>query len=149
MKKILLMLVTLIATSFSAMAEDIYIVAGSEELCGTVWDGTDLNNKMTDNGDGTYSKTFTNVAAMNGYQFKVVKNSEEWYGDEAGNNISFNMTTACDVTITFNTTTFKSTVTGTGVQANVFNVEKVIAVGNAWVHGSTVRAGLSMPTPTR
>ena len=139
MKKILLMLVALIATSFSAMAEDIYIVAGSEELCGTVWDGTDLNNKMTDNGDGTYSKTFTNVAVMNGYQFKVVKNSEEWYGDEAGNNITFNVTTACDVTITFNTTTFKSTVTGTGVQAYVFNVEKVVAVGNgvgAWLNGA-------------
>ena len=138
MKKILLMLVALIATSFSAMAEDIYIVAGSEELCGTVWDGTDLNNKMTDNGDGTYSKTFTNVAAMNGYQFKVVKNSVEWYGDEADNNITFNVTTACDVTITFNATTFKSTVTGTGVQAYVFNVEKVVAVGNgvgAWLNG--------------
>ena len=140
MKKILLMLVALIATSFSAMAEDIYIVAGSEELCGTVWDGTDLNNKMTDNGDGTYSKTFTNVAVKNGYQFKVVKNGEEWYGDEAGNNISFNVTTACDVTITFNTTTFKSTVTGTGVQAYVFNVEKVVAVGNgvgAWLNGAS------------
>ena len=139
MKKILLMLVALIATSFSAMAEDIYIVAGSEELCGTVWDGTDLNNKMTDNGDGTYSKTFTNVAVKNGYQFKVVKNSKEWYGDEADNNITFNVTTACDVTITFNTTTFKSTVTGTGVQAYVFNVEKVVAVGNgvgAWLNGA-------------
>ena len=139
MKKILLMLVALIATSFSAMAEDIYIVAGSEELCGTVWDGTDHNNKMTDNGDGTYSKTFTNVAVMNGYQFKVAKNGEEWYGDEAGNNITFNVTTACDVTITFNATTFKSTVTGTGVQAYVFNVEKVVAVGNgvgAWLNGA-------------
>ena len=139
MKKILLMLVALIATSFSAMAEDVYIVAGSEELCGTVWDGTDHNNKMTDNGDGTYSKTFTNVAAMNGYQFKVVKNGVEWYGDEADNNITFNVTTACDVTITFNTTTFKSTVTGTGVQAYVFNVEKVVAVGNgvgAWLNGA-------------
>ena len=139
MKKILLMLVALIATSFSAMAEDIYIVAGSEELCGTVWDGTDLNNKMTDNGDGTYSKTFTNVAAKNGYQFKVVKNGAEWYGDEADNNITFNVTTACDVTITFNATTFKSTVTGTGVQAYVFNVEKVVAVGNgvgAWLNGA-------------
>ena len=139
MKKILLMLVALIATSFSAMAEDVYIVAGSEELCGTVWDGTDHNNKMTDNGDGTYSKTFTNVAAKNGYQFKVVKNGVEWYGDEADNNITFNVTTACDVTITFNTTTFKSTVTGTGVQAYVFNVEKVVAVGNgvgAWLNGA-------------
>ena len=139
MKKILLMLVALIATSFSAMAEDIYIVAGSEELCGTVWDGTDHNNKMTNNGDGTYSKTFTNVAAKNGYQFKVVKNGVEWYGDEADNNITFNVTTACDVTITFNATTFKSTVTGTGVQAYVFNVEKVVAVGNgvgAWLNGA-------------
>lgn len=139
MKKILLMLVALIATSFSAMAEDIYIVAGSGDLCGTSWDGTDLNNKMTDNGDGTYSKTFTNVAAKNGYQFKVVKNGVEWYGDEADNNITFNVTTACDVTITFNATTFKSTVTGTGVQAYVFNVEKVVAVGNgvgAWLNGA-------------
>lgn len=94
---------------------------------------------MTDNGDGTYSKTFTNVAAKNGYQFKVVKNGVEWYGDEADNNITFNVTTACDVTITFNATTFKSTVTGTGVQAYVFNVEKVVAVGNgvgAWLNGA-------------
>lgn len=45
MKKNLLMLVALIATSFSAMAEDIYIVAGSEELCGTVWDGTTTTTK--------------------------------------------------------------------------------------------------------
>lgn len=43
------------------------------------------------------------------------------------------------MTITFNTTTFKSTVTGTGVQAYVFNVEKVVAVGNgvgAWLNGA-------------
>ena len=107
----------------------------SARLSPTAWDCTDLNNKMTDNGDGTYSKTFTNVAAMNGYQFKVTKNGTDWYGDEDGNNISFNVTTACDVTITFNATTFKSTVTGTGVQAYVFNVEKVIAVGNGAVQG--------------
>ena len=69
----------------------------------------------------------------------MVKNGVEWYGDEADNNITFNVTTACDVTITFNATTFKSTVTGTGVQAYVFNVEKVVAVGNgvgAWLNGA-------------
>ena len=49
----------------------------------------------------------------------------------------FSVASVCDVTITFNPFDYSITVTGTGVQAYVFNVEKVIAVGNgvgAWLN---------------
>ncbi|MEE0964768.1 MAG: hypothetical protein U0L73_11240, partial [Ruminococcus bromii] len=41
-----------------------YIVAGTENLCGSNWDGSDTNNQMTKNDDGTYSKTYENVDAI-------------------------------------------------------------------------------------
>ena len=49
----------------------------------------------------------------------------------------FSVASVCDVTITFNPFDYSITVTGSGVQAYVFNVEKVIAVGNgvgAWLN---------------
>lgn len=51
----------------------------------------------------------------------------------------FSVASVCDVTITFNPFDYSITVTGSGVQAYVFNVEKVIAVGNgagAWLNGA-------------
>lgn len=138
MKKILLMLVALIATSVSAMAEDYYIVAGMESLCGSVWDGNDTNNQMNAVGNGTYAKTYANVAVAEGYQFKVVKNGTEWIGKENGENITFNVSTACDVTITFNPADNAITVTGEGVTDYYFKVDKVVAVGNGsgnWLNG--------------
>ena len=48
-----------------------YTVAGQAGLCGVDWDPS--QNKMTDNGDGTWSITFTNIAAGT-YEFKVVEN---------------------------------------------------------------------------
>ena len=48
-----------------------YTVAGQAGLCGVEWDPS--QNKMTDNGDGTWSITFTNIAAGT-YEFKVVEN---------------------------------------------------------------------------
>lgn len=48
-----------------------YNVAGDAGLCGANWDPAD--NQMTDNGDGTWTKTFTGIAAGT-YQFKVVLN---------------------------------------------------------------------------
>lgn len=140
MKKILLMLVALIATSVSAMAEDIYIVAGMESLCGSAWDGNDTNNQMNAVGNGIYAKTYGNVAVGEGYQFKVVKNGAEWFGKANGENITFNVTKACDVSITFNTADNAITVTGEGVSDYYFKVDKVVAVGNGsvgsnWLNG--------------
>ncbi|MCM1308248.1 MAG: hypothetical protein NC223_06590 [Butyrivibrio sp.] len=55
----------------SALADDVYRVAGAAGLCnGDEWDTT--KNEMTANGDGTYSITFEGVAAGT-YGFKVLK----------------------------------------------------------------------------
>ena len=48
-----------------------YTVAGEAGLCGFGWDPA--QNVMTDDGDGTWSITFTGIAAGT-YQFKVVEN---------------------------------------------------------------------------
>ncbi len=45
-----------------------YNVAGAEGLTGANWDPA--QNEMTDNGDGTYSLTFENIAAGT-YEFKI------------------------------------------------------------------------------
>ena len=51
--------------------EKFYTVAGAEGLCGVNWDPA--QNVMTNDGDGTWSITFTGVAAGT-YEFKVVEN---------------------------------------------------------------------------
>lgn len=141
MKKLFLMLAMLVASVATAMAQDVYVVAGCAELCGSTWDSGDTDNQMTLQSDGTHAKTFTNVAVGTDYSFKVVKKSQngeqEWIGNADGTNVVFSVASVCDVTITFNPFDYSITVTGTGVQAYVFNVEKVIAVGNgvgAWLN---------------
>ncbi|MDO4511907.1 MAG: hypothetical protein Q4B68_08840 [Bacteroidales bacterium] len=139
MKKFLLMLVALVATCVSAYAQDTYVVAGVSALCGSNWDGTDANNQMTLQDDGTYVKTYTSVAVGKDYQFKVVKNGETWYGDAQGNNVTFVVSTACDVNIYYNPNNNDITVTGEGVGEPTFEVSKVVAVGNGsgnWLNGA-------------
>ena len=144
MKKLFLMLAMLVASVATAMAQDVYVVAGCAELCGSTWDPGDTDNQMTLQSDGTHAKTFTNVAVGTDYSFKVVKKSQngeqEWIGNADGTNVVFSVASVCDVTITFNPFDYSITVTGSGVQAYVFNVEKVIAVGNgagAWLNDAT------------
>ena len=55
----------------AAFAADTYNVAGAEGLCGVDWDPA--QNQMKDNGDGTYSCTFTGVKAGT-YEFKIATN---------------------------------------------------------------------------
>lgn len=93
--------------------------------------------------DGTYIKVYNNVAVADKYQFKVVENRPDgeqiWRGDDNGNNVTFNVKSVCDVTITFDPATNKITVTGTGVEfSSVLNVESMRAVGNGygnWLNG--------------
>lgn len=140
MKKFLLILMAAVATSVAAWAQDTYVVAGVAELCGSTWDGNDANNQMTLQGDGTYVKTFTNVAVMKGYQFKIVKNGSEWIGDKTGQNVTFNVSTACDVNIYYNPANNDITVQGAGVGDPTFEINKVVAVGNGsgnWLNGAS------------
>ena len=141
----MLVVTSLVVTVMSVSAAgDTYFVSGCEELTGYKWAETAAtcgDNVMTANGDGNYEKVFTNVAVGNGYQFKVVKNDgEEWIGigDGYEQNFTFNVKTACDVTVTFNPTTKEINVTGDGVDIpKDLVIDHVTAVGNGfgeWLH---------------
>ena len=131
-------------------AESTYVVAGSEELCGVLWKGSPEEapeNVMTDNGDGTYTKVFTDVQIADSLQIKVVENTadggQNWIGDNGGdNNITFNVVAACDVTVTYDSNTRKITVSGDGVQiVSDIEIKSMHAVGNgdpdeeSWLNG--------------
>ena len=124
----------------------IFVVAGVSELCGKLWKGDPESapeNIMDKQEDGTYKKVYTNVAVMNNYQFEIVENRPDgeqiWRGDDNGNNVTFNVKSVCDVTITFDPATNKITVTGDGVEIPTeLNVESMRAVGNGdgnWLKG--------------
>ena len=141
----MLVVTSLVVTVMSVSAAgDTYVVAGTENLTGYSWQGDAAvapENVMTENGDGNYEKVFTNVAAGNGYQFKIVKNGSEWFGiGESGNdNFTFNVTEDCDVTVTYNPTTNTMTATGDGVVIPTdLDVDYITAVGNGdtpWLNG--------------
>ncbi len=115
-----------------------YVVAGVDALCGSNWDGTDANNQMTENA-GIYTKLYSGVA-VGEYQFKIVRNGTDWIGDATGNNVTFNVVQACDVTITFNPATNEIKVSGDGVQmVTELEVESIRTVGNGdgkWLNGA-------------
>lgn len=118
-----------------------YIVAGSPaSVFGDEWNPVSLNSLMTRQDDGTYAITYEAVQPQNGIQFKVAMWAEDadeptWIGNENGNNVTFNVTSECDVTITYDPKTGKITVTGDGVEfATDFEYESVYVVGNYWTN---------------
>ena len=128
------------------VGDAVYVVAGVAELCGTTWDPspvTSAENIMTANGDGTFSIVYNDVTPMDSYQFKVVENigeTQNWYGIDGGNdNVTFNVKSECDVTITFDLAAMKITVTGDGVEIPTdLVVDSMRAVGNGdgnWLNG--------------
>ncbi len=135
----LVMLVGILPATVLA-ADPVYVVAGVDALCGSNWDATDANNRMTLNGS-VYQKVFTNVPVGTKYQLKVVKDGSDWIGDATGNNVTFNITSVCDVTVTLNPANNEITVTGTGVSFdNKLDVEGMRTVGNGdgvWLNGAT------------
>ncbi|MEE0264604.1 MAG: hypothetical protein UD936_03160 [Acutalibacteraceae bacterium] len=127
-----------------------YVVAGVPALCGTGgtgygWNSADLTNEMTANADGTYSKVYTDVMVVNGYQFKVTGTNADgvvsWYGIDGGaDNVVFNVVKVCDVTITFNPKTLQITVEGDGVEIpSGLKIDAVYTAGNgdgSWLNGA-------------
>ena len=136
--------------------DPIYVVAGAEEFAGLKWIGDPVNgaqNVMTKDGD-MYSKTFAATPAGDSYQVKVVKNvangtnpetgetvwAQTWIGyDNTENNLTFDVTAACDVTVTYNPTTNEINVTGDSVKiVKELKVDYVLPVGNgfqSWLNG--------------
>ena len=107
-------------------APDTYVVAGEpESFWGSSWNGTDTNNQMTDNGDGTYTLTKSGVTLQSNteYKFKVVKNGVDWY---PADNVTFtvNESGTYDLVITYdssnNNVTYTLTPAGTSKTFTVY-----------------------------
>ncbi len=117
---------------------DTYYVAGDKALCGVEWDCAAAANKMDYVGSGIYEKTYTSVAAGT-YNIKVTDGtwSNSW-GDN-GNNYTFKVTAACDVTVTFDSNTKTVSVKGDSVGKETgLEVTAMYAVGNGsgnWLNG--------------
>ena len=118
--------------------EATYYVAGVAALCGTEWNEADPNNKMAKGEDGLYTKTYTNVA-VGTYGVKVTDGTWDnaWGAD--GGNYTFEVSAACDVTVTFNEATKAVNVTGANVaKVTKLEVKSIHAVGNGggnWLDG--------------
>lgn len=86
--------------------ENTYTVAGSEALFGSEWDPADTDNDMTENEDGTFSITYTNVALTGNVEYKVVEN-HAWTNSWPSENrvIGISMAGNYDVTINFDPAT--------------------------------------------
>ena len=92
--------------------EPVFIIAGSEGLCGTAWDTANTDNQMTQNSEGLYEKTYENVA-VGTYELKVTGNGS-WYGNSDGSNVAVEVTEeGSTVTVTFDAATKAVTVTVT------------------------------------
>ena len=126
-------------------ADTTYVVAGTENLTGYEWQGSPAlapENVMTADGS-VFTKTFSAVPAGESYQLKVVANTgdaQEWIGLEGtDNNVTFDVESACDVTVTFDPATKKITVTGDGVKmVTDLKVNTITVVGNGednWLNG--------------
>ena len=126
-------------------ADTTYVVAGTTNLTGYEWQGSPAlapENVMTADGS-VFTKTFSAVPAGKNYQLKVVANTgdeQKWIGlDGTDNNVTFDVETACDVTVTFDPATNKITVTGDGVKmVTDLKVNTITVVGNGednWLNG--------------
>lgn len=116
MRKLLAMVLCLAmclgVLAMTASAASDYYVAGTAGLCGVEWDAGAAANKMTDNGDGTYTKVYKNVPAGD-HEFKVTIGNwnESWGSNENPSwNYYFKLDAESDVTITFNAETHYITV---------------------------------------
>ncbi len=138
----LAMILCLSALGIGAWAAgDYYCIAGTMND----WNANS-SDRLTDNGDGTYSITFANMAAGN-YEFKFTVNGS-WntcYGGvfmgsgqesdlySPGSNITFSLTEAADVAIVLNMNTNKFTVTiGGKVDAPVGKIKVHVSVPEGW-----------------
>ena len=136
---------TTVEPTTAPAADTTYVVAGTTNLTGYEWVGTPAaapENVMTADGS-VFTKTFSAVPAGKNYQLKVVANTgdaQEWIGlDGTDNNVTFDVESACDVTVTFDPATKKITVTGDGVKmVTDLEVNSITLVGNGednWLNG--------------
>lgn len=146
MKKLFAIILTLVLC-LSALGIGVWAAGDYYCIAGTMNDwNANSSDRMTDNGDGTYSYTFTNLAAGD-YEFKFTVNGT-WttsYGGaflgsgqecdliSNGGNIKISLAEAADVVIVMNLNTNKFTVTiGGKVDAPVGKIKIHVSVPEDW-----------------
>ncbi len=88
-----------------APAEPVYIVAGTDVLCGTAWDPANTNNTMVpDEAAGLYAITYCNVPAGS-HEFKVTDGTWNNSWGNGGGNYTFTLEKESHVTVLFNAET--------------------------------------------
>ncbi len=116
-----------------------YIVAGDSGLCGSNWAQGDTANQMTFNAEtGLYEKVFTAVPAGT-YGLKITDGTWDNAWGDGINNYIIDVTTACDVTVTFDEATKTVNATGDGVGKAELVFETISTVGNgngSWLNGA-------------
>ncbi len=112
------------------IVEELYVIAGTEELCGSGWNPGDLNNKMPLNTlTGLYEKYFINVPAGH-HEFKVTNGTwDQSWGAADGGNFILETEKAGNVIIFFNAETKEITY-------------ELIAVADYYVAGSDGLCGV-------
>ena len=107
-----------------------YYVAGVAALCGSEWNCADAANLMTWNGEtGLFEKVYENVA-VGTYQFKVTDGTWNNTWGKDGQNYTFEVSAACDVTITFDPSSKAVSAEGNSIgEVTGLEVASITAVG--------------------
>ena len=105
-----------------------YYVAGVAALCGSEWNAADEANLMTWNGT-LFEKVYAGVQP-GVYQFKITDGTWNNTWGKDGQNYTFEVTAACDVTITFNHSSKAVKAEGAHVAAvTTLEISSITAVG--------------------
>ena len=126
MKKLISVVLTL--AMILSLAAGVFAADATYYVAGTM-NGWNVSGTQMELVDGVYSATFALEAGT--HEFKITQgdwNKENW-GDN-GQNYKFAVTSACNVTITFNATTKEIGVSGTGVGEAKMEINYVTAVGD-------------------
>lgn len=127
-----------------------YYVAGDSALCGSEWSADDANNQMT-YADGVYTKVYASVAAGT-YNIKVTDGTWTNSWGDNNNNYTFVVSSACDVTVTFNAESKTVSVTGDSVGRETgLEITTMHAVGNgsgSWLNGANWDTSANVMTET-
>ena len=141
----ILLSVMLVVTSLSVAAVSVaavddgtkFIVAGSSvDIFGMTWNDSNEDNLMEAKEDGSYEIVYYDVAPEDNVQLKVVEKPADgspavWHGDKTGNNVTFNITADCDVTVNYNPATEEISVAGEYVEyVTGLEIERMVAAGN-------------------
>ena len=107
-----------------------YYVAGVAALCGSEWNCADEANRMTWNGETGLFEMVYPAVPVGTYQFKITDGTWNSTWGKDGQNYTFEITSACDVTITFDPNSKAVKAEGDSVAAvTTLEISSITAVG--------------------